>query len=34
LFGPGRAALLRSPERLPGALVEVLRRLVAGKAAL
>ena len=34
LFGPGRAALLRSPERLPGALVEVLRRLVAPRAAL
>ena len=34
LFGPGRAALLRSPERLPGALVEVLRRLVAAKATL
>ena len=33
LFGPGRAALLRSPERLPGALVEVLRRLVAPGAA-
>ena len=29
LFGPGRAALLSAPERLPGALVEVLRRLVA-----
>jgi nitric oxide reductase NorD protein len=33
LFGPGRAALLRAPERLPGALVEVLRRLVAPGAA-
>ncbi len=33
LFGPGRAALLRAPERLPGALVEVLRRLVAPRAA-
>ncbi|HET7600965.1 MAG TPA: VWA domain-containing protein, partial [Gemmatimonadales bacterium] len=28
MFGPGRAALLRRPERLPGALVEVLRRLL------
>jgi nitric oxide reductase NorD protein len=28
MFGPGRAALLRRSERLPGALVEVLRRLV------
>jgi nitric oxide reductase NorD protein len=33
LFGPGRAALLSAPERLPGALVEVLRRLVAPGAA-
>ena len=29
LFGPGRSAPLSSPEQLPGALVEVLRRLVA-----
>lgn len=28
MFGPGRAALLRRPEQLPAALVEVLRRLV------
>jgi hypothetical protein len=28
MFGPGRAALLRRPERLPAALVEVLRRLL------
>jgi hypothetical protein len=28
VFGPGRAALLRRPERLPAALVEVLRRLL------
>ena len=33
LFGPGRAAMLNAPERLPGALVEVLRRLVAPGAA-
>lgn len=30
MFGPGRAALLRRPEQLPAALVEVLRRLVSG----
>ncbi len=29
MFGPGRSALLRRAERLPGALVEVLRRLLA-----
>ena len=28
MFGPGRAALIRRPEQLPTALVEVLRRLV------
>lgn len=29
MFGPGRSALLRRPERLPSALIEVLRRLLA-----